>query len=175
MLKDPHQGFNNTLDRVGRRGTCTSMFVTGKLNIREENLNTCAVYFIWAVTLQASDSPVTPICQRKPPRLALFCKAVPAQLPLRSITWFTAPPLYSSINQVEAIVGILFYLLFSPFQLFLPKQSPHIFSLWKRKSLQCKSDASVHSCRGRHVENGLISSDGGAAKICVAGLTSDPH
>lgn len=61
------------------------------------------------------------------------------------------------------------------FSFIFSKKSLYIFSFWKRKSLQCNPDTSVHSCRGRHVENGLIASGEAASEICVAGLTFDPH
>lgn len=68
-----------------------------------------------------------------------------------------------------------YFISFSRHFSFFQKKSLHIFSLWKRKSLQCNADTSMHSCRGRHVENGLKASGEAAAEICVAGLTSDPR
>lgn len=41
---------------------------------------------------------------------------------------------------------------------FLPGKPWYVFTLCKKgKTLQCNLDMSVHSCRGRHVENRLKS------------------
>lgn len=88
------------------------------------------------------------LCKRNPPRSVLLAVAhtyiitLPHVLPCCHC---------SSIVQVEPI--LLFLSLF-----FFSGQSWHIFSLWKRwKPLLYNLDMSMHSCRGRHVENRLMS------------------
>lgn len=65
---------------------------------------------------------------------------------------------------------ILFFSHFSFFLfLFFPEWPWHIFSLWKRgKTLLCNVDMSMHSCRGRHVENRLksIGAAAGGLEMC---------